>query len=130
VYNDASFQYGANYCIFTNVFISNGVLNIATAPNSTQPVFNGMQVQLIAPYSPMALSFSNGSPVLTYAGCTLLSTTNLANGGNWQPVVGAPSGTGTNTYVLPVPTIKAGKPSSAIFYETEVTSPVPGIPYQ
>jgi len=133
--NNYVYQQNSNYCIFTNVFISNGTLNVALNTNqggSTDQI-NAMQVQLITPYSPLALSFSNGLPVVSYAGCTLLSTTNLLNGGNWQPVVGAPTALGTNTYVLPVPAIKAGKPSSAIFYETEATSPVNGLnghPYQ
>jgi hypothetical protein len=126
------FILNTNFVCFTNVFITNGSLSVTTASptglGGTTPPLNGMTVQLITPYLPLTLTNSNNVPALAYAGCTLLSTTNLAGGGNWQPVVGAPTGIGTNTYVLPVPVIKPGKPSSAIFYMTESASPATTVP--
>jgi hypothetical protein len=123
--------------IFTNVFASNGFINMSAAANPNASLggntaneidFNGLQLQLINPYMPLSLGMSNSSPVVTYAGCNLLSAPTV--NGPWTPVVGARGATniGTNTYVLPSLTIPNNAPSAAIFYQTESASPMPGLP--
>jgi hypothetical protein len=127
---DAQFYPGTNMTVFTNVFITNGTLNIGTAPYTTQPTFNGIQVQLISPYSPLKLTMSNSTPILTYAGCTLESSTDLKT---WTPVFAGGSDATTlttNTYAVPALTIPGGKPSAAIFYIAVPTSPVSGLPWE
>jgi hypothetical protein len=132
--------FGQNFVIFTNVFVSNGIINMSVAPNpsaylggntANEADFNGMQLQLITPYSPLAMTVSNHTNlVLTYAGSTLLSSTSIT--GPWTPVVGAPGSTniGTNTFIVTPPGTTGGHPSSAVFYRTMSASPVLGLPIE
>jgi hypothetical protein len=137
---DTNFLFGQNFVIFTNVFVSNGIINMSVAPNpsaylggntANEADFNGMQLQLITPYSPLAMTVSNHTNlVLTYAGSTLLSSTSIT--GPWTPVVGAPGSTniGTNTFIVTPPGTTGGHPSSAVFYRTMSASPVLGLPIE
>jgi hypothetical protein len=121
---DESYILFTNYVIFTNIFCPTGTINFTTAPDDTQPPFNGLQVQLIQPYAPLA--FTERSPAnvqLTWAGGVLQAS-------------GTVNGTFTNVTASGVNavspyTVPAQPKSSAIFYTTFPTNmAAPGIPSQ
>ena len=111
-----SYVQNSNYVIFTNVLITNGVLDVGVNTNqggSTDDL-NGMQLQLIAPYTPpSALAFATLSGVtsLSWSGTSvaLESATNV--NGPWLSVTNLDGSLVTSPYTIP-----AQPPKSAIFY--------------
>ena len=115
---DNRFLLNTNYVIFTNVFITNGILNIGTAPDNAQANFNGLQLQLIAPIQDLAIQRTGTNASITWSGGILVSSPNI--NGPYTPVNG---GNATSPYQVP------GTPAgTALFYRMQVTSPVPGVP--
>jgi hypothetical protein len=126
-----SYVLGENMAIFTNVFVPSGVLNVSTGPSQSGSTanFNGMQLQFIQPFAPLAAVVPSpdtptvkNSAQLTWAGAVLESSGSVA--GPFTPVT--VSGVNvTSPYDIP-----ARPGNSAIFYIAAPTNfNAPGIPY-
>jgi len=115
---DLSYALGVNYCIFTNIFCTNGTISFTTGPYNSSPMFCGMQVQFISPYQDLAVKQTGTNAVITWAGGTLVSGPTVA--GPWTPV-SIPTAT---NYVVP-----GTAPNTALFYRMQL-GPVPAIPPQ
>jgi hypothetical protein len=133
-YEDTSYILNTNMAIFTNVFISNGILDIGTqnvtvnlaagGTSSSSCGVNGLQLQLIEPYAP--LTFTETTPAnvqLSWAGGVLQASGTVD--GTFTNVTSAGAMV-TSPYTVP-----AQPKSSAIFYLASPTNLyAPGIPIQ
>jgi hypothetical protein len=116
---DLSYALGVNYCIFTNIFCTNGTISFTTGPYNSSPMFCGMQVQFISPYQDLAVKQTGTNAVITWAGGTLVSGPTVA--GPWTPVAGP---TTNGSYAVP-----GTAPNTALFYRMQMGT-APGVPPQ
>jgi hypothetical protein len=129
---DSSYLINQNFVVFTNILTLSGMFNISCTPSTTaylgggntanESDFNGMQIQLIQPITPISFTQTGSSVTLTWSGGLLSSSTNV--GGTFTPVVA------NGQYVTSPYTVPAQPSSSAIFYISSVTNTgAPGIPF-
>jgi hypothetical protein len=132
-YVDNNTSATGNFIIFTNVFITNGVLNIGVNTNQALSTddMNAIQLQQIAPYQDILLqpTDTTGTNFAVSWACGTLIASPTVNG----PYTNVPNPTWvsnsiygfTNYYQLP-----GTSSSGALFYRMMITNPVPLLPIQ